>query len=251
MKTIAITGATSGIGRATAVKFAQMGHRLIITGRRADRLQEAAQVLLEAGAADVLPLVFDVQDLNSVNKALTSIPEKWRSFDVLINNAGLAAGRSTIDEGDLNDWEQMINTNVKGLLYVTRWFIPFFKAQKIGTIINLGSIAGKEAYQGGNVYCATKYAVDALTKTMRIDLLPYGIRVGSICPGAVETEFSLVRFKGDAEKAEAVYQGYEPLQAEDIAEAIVFMATRPAHVTINDMVIMPTAQANTTHLHKN
>ncbi|HEX4888382.1 MAG TPA: SDR family NAD(P)-dependent oxidoreductase [Luteibaculaceae bacterium] len=251
MKTIAITGATSGIGRATAVKFAQMGHRLIITGRRADRLQEAAQILLEAGAADVLPLVFDVQDLNSVNKALTSIPEKWRSFDVLINNAGLAAGRSTIDEGDLNDWEQMINTNVKGLLYVTRWFIPFFKAQKQGTIINLGSIAGKEAYQGGNVYCATKYAVDALTKTMRIDLLPYGIRVGSICPGAVETEFSLVRFKGDAEKAEAVYQGYEPLQAEDIAEAIVFMATRPAHVTINDMVIMPTAQANTTHLHKN
>lgn len=244
-----ITGATSGIGLATARVLARNKYNLILTGRRNDRLGEIAAELRNEGI-EVLPLNFDVRSEQEVTEHLGDLPENWRNIDVLINNAGLAAGRANIDQGELADWEQMIDTNIKGLLYVSRAVIPVMKARKKGHIVNLGSIAGKEAYLGGNVYCATKHAVDALTKSMRIDLLPYKIKVTGICPGAVETEFSLVRFKGDEQKASAVYDGFEPLTAGDVAETIWFAISRPAHVNINDLVIMPTAQANTTHLLK-
>ncbi|MES2628492.1 MAG: SDR family oxidoreductase [Bacteroidota bacterium] len=247
-KTVLITGATSGIGLACARVFAQYNYRIIITGRRDDRLRTLKTELEHAHNSEVLALCFDVRNEREVSTHLNALPGHWQDIDVLINNAGLAAGRSNIDEGSLEDWEQMIDTNVKGLLYVSRLVIPGMKERKSGHIINLGSIAGKEAYQGGNVYCATKFAVDALTKTMRIDLLPYNIKVTGVCPGAVETEFSLVRFKGDQDKADSVYDGFEPLRPEDVAEAIWFAASRPAHVNLNDIVIMPTAQANTTHL---
>lgn len=251
MKKIAlITGATSGIGLACAHTFAQYNYKVIITGRRQDRLHDIKAELERQHNTEVLALCFDVRNEREVTAHLGSLPADWRNVDVLVNNAGLAAGRANIDEGSLADWEQMIDTNVKGLLYVSRMIIPVMKERKSGHIINLGSIAGKEAYMGGNVYCATKFAVDALTKTMRIDLLQYKIKVSSVCPGAVETEFSLVRFKGDKEKAEAVYQGFSPLTAEDVADAIWFAASRPAHVNINDIIIMPTAQANPYHLVK-
>lgn len=251
MKKIAlITGATSGIGLACAHVFAQYNYNVIITGRRQDRLQKIKTELEHAHNAQVLALCFDVRNERDVHAHLSSLPEEWQQIDVLINNAGLAAGRANIDEGALEDWEQMIDTNVKGLLYVSRQIIPGMKERKSGHIINIGSIAGKEAYQGGNVYCASKFAVDALSKTMRIDLLPYKIKVTQVCPGAVETEFSLVRFKGDQAKADAVYEGFEPLRPEDIAETIWFAASRPAHVNLNDMIIMPTAQANPYHLVK-
>lgn len=251
MKKIAlITGATSGIGEACAKLFAQNNYQLIITGRRNDRLQSLKTELESSFSVEVLALCFDVRNEQEVTAQLGSLSSQWQNIDVLINNAGLAAGRANIDEGSLADWEQMIDTNVKGLLYVSRAIIPFMKKNGSGHIINLGSIAGKEAYMGGNVYCATKHAVDALTKSMRIDLLAYNIRVTGIHPGAVETEFSLVRFKGDEEKAKAVYDGFTPLNAADVADVIYFAASRPAHVTINDLVIMPTAQANTTHLLK-
>jgi len=252
MKKIAlITGATSGIGEACALLFAQNNYNLIITGRRQDRLAELKNKLEKNFPIEILPLCFDVRNEAEVRANLGGLSGNWKSIDVLINNAGLAAGRANIDEGLLEDWEQMIDTNVKGLLYVSKEIIPLMKNRKSGHIINLGSIAGKETYQGGNVYCATKHAVDALTKSMRIDLLPYHIRVTGIHPGAVETEFSLVRFKGDAQKAKAVYDGFTPLSAHDVADAIYYAASRPAHVTINELTIMPTAQANTTHLLKN
>lgn len=249
-KIVLITGATSGIGLACAHLFAQHNFKLIITGRRNERLISVKKALETTHQAEVVTLCFDVRNEQDVNLHLSSLTEEWRNIDVLINNAGLAAGRATIDEGSLEDWEQMIDTNVKGLLYVSRMVIPIMKERQSGHIINLGSIAGKEAYQGGNVYCATKFAVDAITKTMRIDLLPYKIRVTSVCPGAVETEFSLVRFKGDQEKADAVYTGFTPLSPDDVADTIWFAASRPAHVNLNDIVIMPTAQANTNHLLK-
>ncbi len=251
MKKIAlITGATSGIGLACAHVFAQYNYKVIITGRRQDRLASIKSEIERSHNAEVLALCFDVRKEPEVRAHLSSLPEEWKNIDVLINNAGLAAGRSNIDEGSLEDWEQMIDTNVKGLLYVSRMVIPVMKERNSGHIINLGSIAGKEAYMGGNVYCATKFAVDALTKTMRIDLLSYKIKVTSVCPGAVETEFSLVRFKGDQEKADSVYDGFTPLTPQDIAETIWFTASRPAHVNINDVVIMPTAQASPTYLFK-
>ncbi len=250
MNTVLITGATSGIGLACAHTFAKNKFNVIITGRRSDRLNNIKVELESNYNCKVLSLCFDVRNEPEVRKSIAQLPEEWQKIDVLINNAGLAAGRANIDEGSLDDWEQMIDTNIKGLLYVSKEVIPLMKKQQSGHIINLGSIAGKEAYLGGNVYCATKHAVDALTKTMRIDLLTYGIRVTSVCPGAVETEFSLVRFKGDQEKADAVYDGFTPLTAMDIADSIWFAASRPAHVNINDIVIMPTAQANTTHLFK-
>ncbi len=249
-KTVLITGATSGIGLACAHVFAQYNYKVIITGRRQDRLAAIKTELEHSHNTEVLALCFDVRNEREVTAHLSSLPEGWSNIDVLINNAGLAAGRANVDEGSLADWEQMIDTNVKGLLYVSRMVIPIMKERQSGHIINLGSIAGKEAYQGGNVYCATKFAVDALTKTMRIDLLPYKIKVSGVHPGAVETEFSLVRFKGDKEKADAVYQGFDPLTPQDVAETIWFAASRPVHVNINDIVIMPTAQANTTHLYK-
>lgn len=245
-----ITGATSGIGAACARKFASEGYNLIITGRREDRLKDLKNELMHS-TIDVIDLCFDVRKLKEVEEAVSSLSEEVKShIQILINNAGLAVGRDTIDEGIVDDWERMIDTNIKGLLYVSRTIIPFLKKKKSGHIFNIGSIAGKEVYPMGNVYCGTKHAVDALSKAMRIDLVDYTIKVTNIAPGAVDTEFSLVRYKGDQQKADATYTGYEPLVANDIAETIYFVATRPKHVTINDLVIMPTAQASSTVFHK-
>ena len=244
-----VTGATAGIGEATALMLAEEGAALIITGRREERLLLLKNKLEQLNVR-VLPLCFDVSDEQAVKQSLGSLPEEWRAIDILVNNAGLAAGLSSLQEGDSDDWNRMIDTNVKGLLYVTRAVTPGMVARGSGQIINIGSIAGKEVYPNGNVYCATKHAVDALTKGLRIDLFPHGIRVTQVCPGAVETEFSLVRFHGDAARAEKVYQGFENLVAGDIAECIRFVINRPPHVNINDMVVMPTAQATATLFHK-
>lgn len=244
--TVLITGATAGIGLACAEIFARSEYRLILTGRRQERLDELSEKL----ATEVLTLNFDIRDESAVAQAVDRLPEEWKDIDILINNAGLALGIGPIQEGQLNDWEVMIDTNIKGLLYISRAVMPGMIARQKGHIINLGSIAGKQVYPGGNIYCATKYAVDALSQAMRIDLLPHGIKVSNIAPGAVETEFSMVRFKGDAQKADKVYEGYAPLVAEDIADVIYFVATRPAHVNINDVLIMPTAQANAYRFHR-
>ncbi len=244
-----VTGATSGIGQATAQKLASMGYKLIITGRRAERLS-AISSLLKGLGAEVLTLCFDVRHQDEVERHLGNLPEEWRNVDVLINNAGLAAGLEPIQEGLTDDWERMIDTNIKGLLYVTRTIAPGMVKRKKGHIFNLGSIAGKEVYPNGNVYCATKHAVDALSQAMRIDMLPYGIKVTQICPGAVETEFSLVRFHDDKSRADAVYKGFTPLQGADIAECIAAALTMPAHLCINDMVVMPVAQANSRNFFK-
>lgn len=245
-----ITGATSGIGAACAHLFAQQGYRLILVGRRSNLLDENSRHLRDKYGIEIQTLVADVRDKKAISGALESLPQEWKKVDVLINNAGLSQGLDPIHEGNTDDWDTMIDTNVKGLLYVTKivsnWMIP----HKSGHIINLGSIAGKEVYPNGNVYCATKHAVDALNKGMRIDLLPYNIKVTAIDPGMVETEFSLVRFKGDQERAKNVYKGLEPLHAQDIADAIWFAVSRPAHVNINDMLIMPTAQASAAITHK-
>lgn len=244
MKKIAlITGATSGIGQATALKAAETGFDIIITGRRDDRLQHLAEEIRKKGS-EVLTLCFDVRDAEAVKKAINSLEDKWKNIDVLVNNAGLAVGVSPIQEGIVDDWERMIDTNVKGLLYITRAVAPFMIQKNSGHIVNIASIAGKEVYPGGNVYCATKHAVDALSRAMRTDMLKHNIKVTNIAPGMVETEFSLVRYKGDAEAAKNVYKGMIPLSNEDIADTILFAITRPAHVCLNDIVIMPTAQAN-------
>lgn len=250
-KYVLITGATFGFGEACAKIFAKNGYSLILTGRRNDRLLKLSEELISNFKIDVKTLCFDVRDENEVNQSINSLEKDVKnSIEILINNAGLAVGRGPIDEGDTDDWNRMIDTNIKGLLYVSRAISPLMKLNKRGHIINLGSIAGKEVYAGGNVYCATKHAVDALSKAMRIDLLPYGIKVTNIAPGAAETEFSLVRFKGDEQTANSVYNGFEPLKAEDIADVIYFAATRPPHVTINDLTIMPTAQATGSMFHK-
>lgn len=248
-----ITGATAGFGEACARLFAQNGYDLIITGRRSDRLSTLKAAIEAEHQQTVHTLAFDVRDEAAVNTAINSLDTTITSnISVLINNAGLAVGKGPIDSGLTDDWNRMIDTNVKGLLYVSKAVIPFLKAaQHTGHIINIGSIAGKEVYPGGNVYCASKHAVDALSKAMRIDLLPHGIKVTNIAPGAAETEFSIVRFKGDTATANSVYDGYDPLTAIDIAETALFVASRPAHVTINDIVIMPTAQASATNLVKN
>lgn len=248
-KTALVTGATSGIGEATAVKLAQNEFNIIITGRREDRLTALKQKL-EGSGAEVLSLCFDVRNEAEVKNAFENLPEKWNDIDVLVNNAGLAAGLSALQEGDTDDWNRMIDTNVKGLLYVTRTISPKMIARKKGHIINIGSIAGKEVYPNGNVYCATKHAVDALSKGMRIDMLPHNIKVTQICPGAVQTEFSIVRFHGDKARADKVYEGFECLVADDIADCILFAVTRPPHVNINDMIVMPTAQASGSIFHK-
>jgi len=249
-KYVFITGATSGIGKACAQEFAKNGFQLIITGRRKERLVELQQELTQFGV-DVQCLHFDVRDLDAVKTAILSLSESTKQkIAILINNAGLAVGREPIEMGDIEDWNRMIDTNIKGLLYVSKEVIPILKQNKAGHIFNIGSIAGKEVYPLGNVYCASKHAVDALSKAMRIDLVNEGIKVTNIAPGAVETEFSLVRFKGDQAKADATYNGFEPLVAHDIAETIYFVATRPQHVTINDLVIMPTAQASAVVFHK-
>lgn len=241
-----ITGATAGFGEACARKFASNGYDLIITGRRKERLEKLESELKQFGV-NVIALNFDVRELSAVETAISSLPEEVKnSISILINNAGLAVGRDTIDEGIIDDWERMIDTNIKGLLYVSKQVIPLLQKNQKGHIFNLGSIAGKEVYPMGNVYCATKHAVDALSRAMRIDLVNDNIKVTNIAPGAAETEFSLVRFKGDQDKADAVYQNFDPLVAEDIANTIYFVATQPQHVTINDLVIMPTAQASAT-----
>jgi NADP-dependent 3-hydroxy acid dehydrogenase YdfG len=249
-KTIFITGATSGFGKACALAFANDHHRLILTGRRTDRLEKEAGMLREKYNIGVLTLNFDVCDRNAVKQAIDSIPAEWRNIDILVNNAGLAAGSDLIQDGNIDDWEIMIDTNVKGLLYVTKNIFPLLLKSNCPHIVNIGSIAGKEVYAKGNVYCATKFAVDALTRGMRIDMLDLGIKVSQVAPGAAETEFSLVRFKGKQDVAANVYKGFMPLQAEDIANAVLWITGLPAHVNINDLVIMPTAQASPGYVYK-
>ena len=246
-KIIMITGATAGFGKACAERFAKNGYDIIITGRRKERLDELEKELLSFGKIKVLALNFDVRNREEVAKVIGNLPEEWKSIDILVNNAGLAVGMSHIDNGNIDDWERMIDTNIKGLLYVTRAVSPLMVARSKGHIFNLGSIAGKESYENGNVYCASKSAVDALSKTMRIDLLKDNIKVTHIAPGMAETEFSLVRFKGDEEKAAAVYKGIKALSADDIADTIFYCASLPAHVCINDLVITPTQQAGVNH----
>ncbi|MBN1651575.1 MAG: SDR family oxidoreductase [Bacteroidales bacterium] len=249
-KIVLISGATAGIGEALAWKFAENKYKLILTGRRKERLEKLKSELSTKFSVDVLTLQFDIRVLNEVEKAVESIPENWQNIDVLINNAGLAVGVTPIQEGVYDDWERMIDTNVKGLLYLSRNIIPFMKNRKKGHIINIGSIAGKQVYPNGNVYCGTKAAVQSITEGMRIDLVNYGIKVTQITPGAVETEFSLVRFKGDEDAAKKVYNGYKPLTAKDIAETTFYTTTLPDHVNINDILITPTAQANAYVYHK-
>jgi NADP-dependent 3-hydroxy acid dehydrogenase YdfG len=245
-----ITGATSGIGKACAIHFAKHQHNLILTGRREERLKELATALEKENNIRVLPLAFDIRERQAVEDAISSLPNEWKNIGILINNAGLAAGLNTVQEGLIDDWERMIDTNIKGLLYISRAVLPLMINNSKGHIINIGSIAGKEVYPNGNVYCATKFAVDALTKGIRIDTVKHGIKVTQIAPGAVETEFSNVRFHGDAERAKSVYIGYEPLHPEDVAEVIYYTATLPKHVNINDLVLMPTAQASAVVMHK-
>jgi len=249
-KTALITGATSGIGEATSVKLAQLNYNIILTGRRKERLEILKNKLEGEYSVKALSLCFDLRDKKATDEAIRSLNDEWKSIDVLINNAGLAAGADPIQDGDWIDWEQMIDTNIKGLLTISKLIIPGMIEQMSGHIINVTSIAGKEVYANGNVYCATKHAVDALTKGMRIDLLPHNIKVGSVAPGMVETEFSIVRYHGDKNKADDVYKGLTPLFPDDIADTIEFMVTRPAHVNINDVLIMPTAQASAVYNHR-
>jgi NADP-dependent 3-hydroxy acid dehydrogenase YdfG len=249
-KTILITGATSGIGEATARLFAAKGQRLILTGRRGERLGPLKEALEKHPGCKVHALEMDVRDRQRVEQAIRKLPEDWKEIDVLVNNAGLALGLSGIDEGQPEHWEQMIDTNIKGLLWVSRAVMPGMKFRRRGHIINIGSIAGRETYPNGNVYCATKHAVASLTRAMRMDLLPFGIKVSQVSPGAVETEFSLVRFQGDRERASQVYKGFEPLRGEDVAHAVGFVADLPAHVNVDDLLIMPTAQASAGLIHR-
>jgi NADP-dependent 3-hydroxy acid dehydrogenase YdfG len=250
-RTILITGATSGFGEATARRFAAEGWRTIITGRRKERLIALQNELIGLHGTDrVHALHFDVRDQNAVATAVASLPTAWSEVDVLVNNAGLAAGLETFQEGKLDDWERMLDTNVKGLLYVTKAIVPGMIGRGKGHIINIGSTAGKEVYPKGNVYCASKHAVDALSRAFRQDLLPHGIKVTQLAPGMAETEFSIVRFGGDAARAGKVYEGIEPLRGEDIANLAWFVATLPPHVCVNDLVVTPTAQANSTTVHR-
>lgn len=247
-KTALVTGATSGIGKATAQILAKNNYKIILCGRREDRLIALAKELSEF--TETHTLSFDVRDKKAVFESINSLPEAFSKIDVLINNAGNAHGLDSIQNGNLEDWDAMIDINVKGLLYVSKAIIPQMTERKSGHIINIGSIAGKEVYQNGNVYCASKHAVDALNQAMRMDLNPFGIRVGAIHPGAVETEFSAVRFKGDADRAANVYKGFKALQPEDIADIIHFVVSRPYHVNIADLIVFPTAQASPTILNK-
>lgn len=242
---IFITGASSGFGEASAELFASKGHPLVLMARREERLAQLKEKL--SNKVEVITLTCDVRNEKAVNKTIGALdPGVLAKIGLLVNNAGLAVGKGPIDEGITDDWERMIDTNLKGLLYVTKAIVPFFKANRKGHIINIASIAGKEVYPGGNVYCATKHAVDALSRAMRIDLVSHGIKVSNLAPGAAETEFSVVRFKGDTETANRVYDGYSPLVASDIADAIWFLFSRPAHVNINDITIMASAQASAT-----
>lgn len=250
MSIVLITGATSGFGKALAIKFATNKYNLIITGRRAERLQELKNTLISTYGIEVVALSFDVRSRKATFEAISSLPASWKAIDILINNAGLALGRDYFDEASMDDWDTMIDTNVKGLLYVSKAVIPSMIERKKGHIINLGSVAGKEVYEKGNAYCATKYAVNAISQSMRIDLLRHRIKVTAIHPGAADTEFSTVRFKGDEEQARKMYEGYEPLTAGDVAEVVYYTATLPPHVCINDLVLTCTAQANSMYLYK-
>lgn len=249
-KIVFVTGASAGIGESTVKAFAAEGARILMCARRADRLKELARALEHEYKSEVHHFRLDVRDQAAVDKALDGLPEDWRAVEVLVNNAGLSRGLDKLPGGLVSDWEEMIDANVKGLLYVTRAVLPGMMARGRGHIINIGSIAGREVYPGGSVYCATKFAVKALSKVMRLDLNGTPIRVSEVAPGMVETEFSLVRFHGDADRAAKVYKGFTPLSPDDIAEAIVWCATRPAHVNVSEVVIMPTAQASTTLVHR-
>ena len=247
---IFITGATSGIGKACAEKFAANGDKLIINGRRKERLDELKKTLEEKYQSTILCAPFDVRQKDEVFSCVNNLPEEWHSIDVLINNAGLAVGRDLFDEADITDWETMIHTNINGLIYVSKAVLPFMVERNRGHIINLGSVAGDDMYERGNIYCASKAAVDAISRTMRIDLLPHRIKITNIKPGAVETEFALVRFKGDEVKAAKTYEGFTPLSAEDIAASIFYSASLPSHVCINELTITCTAQANGIYSYK-
>ena len=245
-----ITGASAGIGAATAKLLASQQYNLILAARRVESLKKLSDELTTQFGISTLVVKLDVRNRNEVAETIAAFPKDWQKINVLVNNAGLASGLSSIDEGDMDDWDVMIDTNVKGLLYVTRNVIPLMKSNESGHIINIGSIAGKDVYPNGVVYCATKHAVDALSKGMRMDFLPYNIKVTQICPGAVETEFSLVRFKGNQDRADQVYAGFENLVADDIAEAVYYAVSQPAHVNIQDVLVMPTAQASGSLFHK-
>lgn len=251
MKKLAlVTGASAGFGEAIAHVLAELGYNLILTARRDEKLSKVASKIKRKYAVEITELVFDVRDREKTEEVVLSHSNQLKNIDVLVNNAGLALGRSPIQEGEIDDWDTMIDTNIKGLLYMTRLISPYMVEKKSGHIINIGSIAGKETYPNGNVYCATKHAVEAITKGTRQDLLPYNVKVSSICPGAADTEFSEVRYKGDEQKANSVYEGFQPLLAEDIAETLKFMVTRPSHVNLNDVVITCTAQADSFFIHK-
>jgi NADP-dependent 3-hydroxy acid dehydrogenase YdfG len=245
-----ITGASSGFGKAIALRLAKNGYNIVVTGRRKDLLEALAQEIRDKYKVEVWVSHYDVRCAEDVKNAVDNLPESWKMIDVLVNNAGLAAGLSSIQDGDMEDWERMIDTNIKGLLYVTRNIAPLMIKQGYGHIINIGSIAGKEVYPNGNVYCATKHAVDALTKAMRMDMVKDGIKVTQIAPGAAETEFSLVRFKGNKQAADNVYKGFTPLSADDIADVVEYVVNLPKHVCLNDIVMTPLAQASTTIIHK-
>jgi 3-hydroxy acid dehydrogenase / malonic semialdehyde reductase len=249
-KIICITGASSGFGEACAYTFAGNHYDLIIAGRRQEKLKNLQNILEEKFGVRVYPMVLDVSDRSAVNNAFRSLPEEWKKIDLLLNNAGLALGRDNFDEASLDDWETMIDTNLKGLLYVSKAVLPYMTSRRSGHVINIGSTAGKQVYQKGNVYCATKHAVQAVSEAMRIDLLPHKIKVTVIHPGAAETEFSLVRLKQDLKEAKKVYEGYEPLHAEDIANIVYYAASLPAHVCINEMEVTCLAQANAYYLFK-
>lgn len=249
MKTAFITGATSGIGKATAELFAKNNIKLILCGRRKERLKELEATLSKQ--TEITTLQFDVRDKHDVAEKINNLPKEFKNIDILINNAGNAHGLSTLQDGNIDDWDAMLDINVKGLLYVTKAIIPNMIANNTGFIVNIGSTAGKEVYKNGNVYCASKFAVNALNKSMRLDLNEHNIRVSAIHPGLVETEFSDVRFKGDIQRAKTVYTGFKALQADDIADIIHFVVTRPYHVNIEDLVVYPTAQASATMVNKN
>ena len=247
---VVVTGASSGIGRACAEAFAACGCKLVVAARRKDRLDDLAAALHERHGTDVFTAALDVRDREAVEGWVAELPEEWREIDILVNNAGLSRGLAPLHEGEVSDWEEMLDTNVKGLLYVTRSILPGMVERGRGHVINIGSIAGHEVYPGGNVYCATKHAVAAINRGLAIDTLGTGVRVSSVDPGAVETEFSIVRFHGDTGRADSVYDGFDPLTATDVAEAVVFCASRPANANVREMVLMPAAQAAAVHLHR-
>lgn len=249
-KTVFITGASSGIGKACAEAFAKEGTNLILTARRLDRINQLAKELKSKFGTDTLSFKLDVRNFKEVEKIISSLSNEWKKVDILVNNAGLARGLDKIHEGKKEDWEEMIDTNVKGLLYVTRFILPGMAERKSGHIINIGSIAGHNVYPLGNVYAATKFAVKALSRAIRLDVLDKGIKVSSVDPGMVETEFSLVRYSGDEERAKKTYKGLKPLTADDVADAVVYCATRPSHVNINELILTPLAQASPAYIYK-